>query len=42
MSQEEDSEVAVQSVGMLPEGAGVEGLHGRHLNVAPPYHACLR
>ncbi len=41
MSQEEDCEVAVEGVGVLPEGAWVEGLHGRHLNVAPSHHAGL-
>ena len=39
--QEEDSKVAVEGVGMLPEGAWVEGLHGRHLNTAPPHEARL-
>ncbi len=37
--KEEDSKVAVEGVGMLPEGARVEGLHGRHLNTAPSHQA---
>ena len=37
--KEEDSKVAVEGVGMLPEGARVEGLHGTHLNTAPTHQA---
>jgi len=37
VSQEEDSKVAVEGVGMLPEGSRVEGLHGRQLNTAPTH-----
>lgn len=39
MCQEEDSEVAVQGVGMLPEGTGVEGLGGVHLHLTPTHQA---
>ena len=39
--QEEDCEVAVQGVGVLPEGSGVKGAGGIHGHLTPPHHACL-
>ena len=41
MRQEEDCEVAVEGVCMLPEGASVEGPHGIHLQLAPSHQASL-
>ena len=35
VGEEEDCEVAVQGVCMLPKGAGMEGAGGIHLNLAP-------
>lgn len=42
MRQEEDSEVAIQAVGMLPECLRVKGLHGIQLNLSPAMVASLQ
>ena len=41
MREEEDCEVAVQGVCMLPEGAGMKGAGGIHFNLAPHHQPCL-
>lgn len=41
MCQEEDCEMAVQGVGVLPEGTGVEGSGGIQLHLAPTHQAAF-
>lgn len=41
MRQKEDCEVAVEGICMFPEGAGMKGSHGVHLQLAPPHQASL-